>query len=614
VATNIEFVASVLRGGTLLGTPNGGVVLNNMYEISGGGGQREVECLWDGVTLAGNVALSPQSPPVRITITNSLTIDGTAQGFFLRFYDPVDLNGAGQLVDCVFEVAGAPAVGNPGPGSGVLTIGTNVTVRSGEPTFISGYDGGVIVNEGQLIIDPPVPTNLSQTTDFDLVSNFGTNNPGQLINYGTIEVRTGALVRVQSLVYTTSPNPQFRHFINHNVLVVDTGGHLHIGPHVQWSSASTTVAEAGGLLMEGILLTDPGQTSIFSGGGDWLANAEVGCFNCPNPQPSVTAFRGGTITLTNGAILKGAVILDDLTFNGDLQILAPADFTAFQSPNFLSRFVYVKNNLTLNGTMTLGDAAGTNYGLLICEGAPQPFGTNVELVTTLSGNANIMFGANSNNSITFNFPNVIGQVGSELVLGSNVVVHGNNFKIANNPSVAEHYFFLFLEFNDLLNLGTIAADGPGGSVAIRAVPQFSIGPAGWLTNAGTLSVQNGASLSITTPECSNLGIFNLGSNCAGKVTGDYLQSASGNLFVALSGPALGAYSQLNVTGAANLAGALNIALTTGYTPALGDIFNLLDWTSYTGTFAPVNGTNLPGGLVLQPNYQPTGLSFTASPP
>jgi hypothetical protein len=158
------------------------------------------------------------------------------------------------------------------------------------------------------------------------------------------------------------------------------------------------------------------------------------------------------------------------------------------------------------------------------------------------------------------------------------------------------------------------ADGPGGTAAIKAVPQFLNGPAGWLTNAGTLSAQNGASLSITTPECSNLGVLSLGSNCAATVTGDYLQSASGNLFVDLGGPAAGAYSQLNVTGAANLDGTLNIGLTNGYTPSLGDTFNLLNWTSYTGAFAAVNGTNLPGGLVLKGSYQPTGLSLKAGTP
>jgi hypothetical protein len=55
-------------------------------------------------------------------------------------------------------------------------------------------------------------------------------------------------------------------------------------------------------------------------------------------------------------------------------------------------------------------------------------------------------------------------------------------------------------------------------------------------------------------------------------------------------------------------------LTNGYTPSVGDTFDLLNWTSYTGAFATVNGTNLPGGLVLKPAYQSTGLSFKADNP
>ena len=64
------------------------------------------------------------------------------------------------------------------------------------------------------------------------------------------------------------------------------------------------------------------------------------------------------------------------------------------------------------------------------------------------------------------------------------------------------------------------------------------------------------------------------------------------------------YDQLNVTGNAQLGGALTVTLDTGYTPAAGTIFDLLTAKSITGTFGTLNLPSLPGDELWLLNYGP----------
>jgi mucin-19 len=72
-----------------------------------------------------------------------------------------------------------------------------------------------------------------------------------------------------------------------------------------------------------------------------------------------------------------------------------------------------------------------------------------------------------------------------------------------------------------------------------------------------------------------------------------------DLAVDLQSPSSGASDKLNVTGALNLSAnsTLTVRLMTGYTPALGDSFNILSWGSLSGTFNPIiNEPTLSSGL------------------
>lgn len=76
-----------------------------------------------------------------------------------------------------------------------------------------------------------------------------------------------------------------------------------------------------------------------------------------------------------------------------------------------------------------------------------------------------------------------------------------------------------------------------------------------------------------------------------SVNGNYAQSA-GALEIELGGPSSGQSDKLSVSGTATLGAALNVSFINGFVPQAGNLFDILDWGTLSGTFATLN---LPGG-------------------
>jgi hypothetical protein len=67
------------------------------------------------------------------------------------------------------------------------------------------------------------------------------------------------------------------------------------------------------------------------------------------------------------------------------------------------------------------------------------------------------------------------------------------------------------------------------------------------------------------------------------------------------------HDQLNISGAAALAGTLNVTLWGNYTPILGDRYEIITYASHTGTFGLDNLPDLSAGLGWKVNYTTTGV-------
>src|SRR6185503_5962428 len=83
-------------------------------------------------------------------------------------------------------------------------------------------------------------------------------------------------------------------------------------------------------------------------------------------------------------------------------------------------------------------------------------------------------------------------------------------------------------------------------------------------------------------------------------TGAYTQGASGSFNVEIGGLTVGTqYDRAAITGAATLAGTLNISLINGFEPNIGDTFTIMTFGSRSGDFTTVNGLTLPNDKAFQ---------------
>jgi autotransporter-associated beta strand protein len=128
--------------------------------------------------------------------------------------------------------------------------------------------------------------------------------------------------------------------------------------------------------------------------------------------------------------------------------------------------------------------------------------------------------------------------------------------------------------------GTLLVHGTssgGGAVSVAA----------GATLGGTGSITGAVSVSGTLAPGGGIGTL--------AVTGGVTFVSGATVRFEIAGTGLGQFDELNLTGALAAGGALNIVLTGGFNPAAGNSFDILDFSSATGSFAlqlPALGTGL----------------------
>ncbi|MGD0517878.1 MAG: PEP-CTERM sorting domain-containing protein [Thermoguttaceae bacterium] len=98
------------------------------------------------------------------------------------------------------------------------------------------------------------------------------------------------------------------------------------------------------------------------------------------------------------------------------------------------------------------------------------------------------------------------------------------------------------------------------------------------------------------------------------VSGAFTQTSTGTLNIELGGTTAGStYDKISVTGAATLAGTLNLDLVNGFTPTVGETFDIITCSSQSGTFSAL--TSSTSGLIYKATYSSSlvELTITAVP-
>ena len=154
----------------------------------------------------------------------------------------------------------------------------------------------------------------------------------------------------------------------------------------------------------------------------------------------------------------------------------------------------------------------------------------------------------------------------------------------------------------------------GNVVANNFVGTGAHGSGTVLNSGGALEITNGAAVLVQggfTGDVLNQGTLGFW-NPPGviTITGNYTQSSAGTLDVDLGGTSAAEHDQLQVSGTATLAGALDVTLINGFSISPLEEFQVLTFSVVSGAFAT---DQYPNGVTLYPGYGPTSLFLYSTP-
>jgi hypothetical protein len=458
-----------------------------------------------------------------------------------------------------------------GPGILTLGTGTTLTLSGDDPKEIGGVVAfGYIRNLGTIIqtgagnlFNEGTLENTASGT-YDLQSDAGLTSSGFFTNAGTLRKSNG-----------TGTSNVSNQFFNEGGSIEVQAGTLSLLLFSASTGGNFTAASRTAIELMGT--SDP-LTGTYTGSGEGQVRFEdtlmIGSGGATfNFDPGLFQWVSGTINAAN----------DLFTNNGTITLIG--DDTKFGLGYFLNNGAiiqtgggsfYVQSMINMAaGTYDLQSAGG------ISGGSFTNFGT---------------FRASTPSSIVCNFTNAMGgtlDVVSTLSLTEGLTNDGGTVRVEDNGSLKVIGTYTQTAGYTTLN-----------QVRIDAVP---------LLNADTVDLQGGIlqGIGLIGSNVRNAAQVTPGGNLfAGllSILGNYTETDTGTLLIELGGFAAGTnYSQLEISGQASLAGTLQVSLINGFTPNVGDTFQILTFGSSTGPGPLVQLPDL--GDTMHLDIQPNDTSF-----
>lgn len=607
-----------VNGGSV--TVNGDWVNNNAISVTNGGTLQLNGVYMNNATIAmvdstvrlggefmlaqlGSFTRSGGSVVINGTLQNApgLTLDATTGSWVLDRFGRI----VGGTIDTV-DGAQITANGRGGVLEGVTLNGRVTVPASSTVNAVNGMmlDGLVVVSgsTGSLAASFDFVTNPPQTLDgtgtiiFGGGSNSVGGNSDLTIGPGiTVSGQNGAVGPLATLNFqgTVNSNASGTIQLGRNGFTVNIdgpasatlGGSLALDG--DWTLNAPMGINGGGTLsLRGTYQNNSIITAMDSTvrlGGEFTL-AQLGTFN----RTGGTVILDGTLQNAPGLILDATT--GGWTMSRDGRIVGGMIDTLDGTQLIVSDRGGVLDGVTLNGRVTIGSSSTLNVnngltfdgGVIVVNGSTGSLAASLDFQSTaqqmVAGTGNIIFGGGSNS---------IGG-GSELTIGPGVTVSGQNGIIW--PTA-------------LMTIQGTVRPNSGGTIRVGNTSST------WI-NEGTLDAQAGSNLP-TVAAWTNSGIFDIAAGSSASAANDYTQSAAGALAVEISGTAANEYGALAVTGTATLAGTLDIALSGGFVPNLGDTFTILTaTTSISGNFDTIIGANIGNGTVFDVSYNANGVTLT----
>jgi putative metal-binding protein/thrombospondin type 3 repeat protein len=636
--------------------------------IDGGGTSTGAFTASAGTTLRfeGAVTLNPGSsvtaPTVlfagssfTININGTYNVSGstTFSGVAVNFNPAATLTSLGTTL--ALTVASATANFNSGEAINITTLNhTTGTIGGSDVITVSGassWGGGTMTGSGTTTFNGAL--SLNGTTARDITGGRTLNTNGTttwLASTGAVRTGQNSVINnngtwdIQSSQALNLAFGGVAAFNNYGTVrkTAGTGATPITVPFNNFNLADITVSG-------GILGFDAGGTSVgafTASAGTTLRFAGTGALNAGSSIVAPTVLfsgPGGTIDINGIYNVSGQSTFNTGTTNfnaaatvvniGPTLVINNAGGTAtvnFNSgePINTTNFTMTSGTLggsdvvTASGASTWGGGTMTGTGATTFNGALALNGS----IKDLTGGRHL----NTNGATTWTGT-------SDIRTGQNgVIVNGGSWDIQNNQAITT----AFGGSATFLNNGTIGKSA--GTLTNSIAPAFStsgtvqaltgtLSFSNGYTQTNGMTLLNGGALTSTTPlaiqggTVKGIGTITGGVTSGGHVVpglspglltvaGNYVQQAIGSLDVEIGGTTPGTqYDQLNIAatgGAATLNGTLNVALSGGFVPTLGQTFTIVNALSRTGTFSATSFPGIGCGLTWSVSYTATTAVLT----
>ncbi len=499
--------------------------------------------------------------------------------------------------------------------SGTLTNTGTITSEAAEGASHRFIEGS-ITNTGTLNIDSDTEYNGSAAA----LTNEGTLNVAEgttlnVSNDGTVTNGTGGKIVAgltgnvfleQGSTFTEGAGTTSgtKPVILRDAALVYTGsGASLITQHGEGNTLSGNISSGQSLVLEstnGEHVKTTASASFTNAGTITLTKSETSNNNARLTISSGTLTNTGTITSEAAEGASHRFIEGSITNTGTLNIDSDTAYNASSATLINEGVVNIAESVTfsVSGNATVKNKGGTiaaagsgalsenggafNQGAGKTTGSTPVILSNVALQYTGNGSSRI---AQRGEGSTLKGTIVYGQV---LLIQSTC---GSHAKVTAAASFT--------------NGGTITltnADGCANNATLV------VGGTETLTNAGTIySLKPSGGSRTIEGSVKNENLLSLSAGETLHITGTYTQTSKGTLREIISSASNGAIS---VSGAATIAGILEVAPKAPFEGSLGQTFPILTAASLTGTFASETGAQINStGLYYKPTYSAAGVTL-----
>lgn len=426
------------------------------------------------------------------------------------------------------------------------------------------------------------------------------------LGVGELTVRDGGLFSTGGANF--SPRVYLGEFTgSHGSVLVDGEGSewIHAGDFVSIGpkGAGELAIRSGAEVQMGRVELGNATVEVTGPGAFWeVATMQVN----PNPgySTSLTIAAGGEVRITDG----------DLDLSDDDQLILAGG--ALTSPNPAS--VLVRNGGLIRGDGLIGGHLINTGDVRIGPGEKLTVARSTQTILTNQGRIEVLGTAAPDGKAELMAEGASRtDPGGQIFAGDARLRFQSNFLQPEFVNRGELTFAFGTSevFGDVVN---VRSDGVVTVAGDSRVTFFDD-----VNNQGTLNVAAGSRAIVFGAFSGNGNIGGGDVELFGQVApgaspgvmqfgGDLTLGVLSELQIELAGAGPNEFDQLDITGAAELSGALEVNLLGDYVPTLGDAFEILTATSVSGQFTLASLPNL-GPLSLEVVYDPTSVTLAVVP-